>query len=84
VLYENQDQRMIDYQAQLITTLRTELKSYQAQYKEKCAEVERMAPSANFYAQMQEAILQNPILQGEWDRFCSFLKMALDDATYFS
>jgi hypothetical protein len=63
----------------MITLMRTELKSCQDQYKEARAEIKRTAAAAKFYDKMQEAILENPILQGEWDRFCSFLKLSLED-----
>ena len=38
--------------------------------------VNELTKAANYYMRMQRAILANPILQGEWTRFCSFLKMA--------
>jgi hypothetical protein len=63
-------------QARQITNLRIENDRLK---KENAILADRNAKDhqpAIFYRQLQAAILENPILQSEWDRFCSFLKLA--------
>lgn len=70
------DQRMIETQARHISRLRSEYEELRASYTELQAKTERDAPAASFYFQLQQAIVENPIIQSEWERFCAFLKMA--------
>ncbi len=75
-MYVSQDRRMIDQQAQIISTLRDDYAKLQSRYNKLELEIERNKQAAEFYLQLQAAILNNPILQSEWQRFCTFLKMA--------
>lgn len=70
------DQRMIDTQARHISRLRAEYDELRAEHIALQDKTERDAPAASFYFQLQQAIIENPIIQSEWERFCSFLKMA--------
>ena len=69
------DQRMIETQARHISRLRAEYDELRAEYNTLQDKVERDALAASFYFQLQQAIIENPIIQSEWERFCSFLKM---------
>jgi hypothetical protein len=73
------DQRMIERQAQIISDLRREITSLHNQLETEKAVNAKNSRAAVFYFSLQTQILENPILQSEWDRFCSFLKMTQED-----
>ena len=81
------DQAMIEAQAKRISMLQDDLKRAQsdfrkeitrlgAQHSELEARIRKNQQAGEFYLQLQQAILDNPVLQSEWERFCSFLKLA--------
>jgi hypothetical protein len=76
----DQDKFTIDRQARLITTLREDYVVLQKVLAQAEAQNRKNRQAAEFYFELQKQILDNPILQSEWTRFCSFLKMATTDA----
>lgn len=76
---QNSDQRMIDAQAKHISRMRTELEVMQKQLAAAQHELATIRDCGTFYRTMQQAILNDPMLQGEWIRFCSFLRLAAPD-----
>jgi hypothetical protein len=74
-----EDKMMIDAQAALITKLNGQIRSLQQELNKEIGETRALQTAGVFYLQMQRDILANPILQGEWTRFCSFLRMSIPD-----
>ena len=70
-MYMNTDQLMIEKQAQIITQLRTDIKTLRT----KVATLEQYNRAAEFYLEMQRAILASPSLQSEWTRFLAIAKL---------
>jgi len=75
----NQNERMIETQARIISELRRDYSGIQRELQSAKNEINRLRDAGEFYLEMQEAIKDNPILQSEWVRFCSFLKMSIPD-----
>lgn len=75
-MYADQNERMIETQARLITKLREDYAALQRVLAQTEAQNRKNRQAAEFYFELQKHILENPILQSEWTRFCSFLKMA--------
>lgn len=73
------DQRMIDAQAKHISSLRTDLVYMQKKCMAVQQELDSIKDCGMFYRTMQKAILDDPLLHGEWIRFCSFLRLAAPD-----
>ena len=87
----NSNQYMIDRQAKIISQLNRDLRDSYDRIREleifkdqieaikqefgRELSVATILSSAKFYQQLQKTVAENPILQGEWKRFCSFLKM---------
>ncbi len=76
---QNPDKLMIEAQARNITTLRDNLRTANKKVQVLSQELSKVRRSGLFYNKMQEAILESSFLQGEWTRFCSFLRMAASD-----
>lgn len=74
----DQQQMMIDRQAELISDLRKQLQSRDKRIVELELELSRMDTPAKFYLDMQKQIKENPTLLSEWQRFCTFLKIGAD------
>lgn len=70
---------MIKRQGEIISELNEEIRRLRDQRDKAWDELDQIRPAAFFYLGMQKAIIDNPILQGEWTRFCSFLRMANPD-----
>ena len=86
-MFINSDQAMIEAQAKTITKLQNDLKSARDEYKREIArlaaeqenirsQINKNQQAGKFYLQLQQAILDNPVLLSEWERFCSFLKLS--------
>ncbi len=86
-MFIDQNEAMVAKQAQVITDLREEMRRKEIGYKAELqglldtnaklgASIKENQKAGRFYLQLQRAILDNPILQSEWERFCSFLKLA--------
>jgi len=75
----DQQAAMIEAQAHQITKLRKDLRESEDRYQNDIGDHRRNMKAASFYYQLQAAIVANPMLQSEWERFCSMLKMASVD-----
>lgn len=75
------DQRdmMIEKQAQLISTYRSNISKLEAERDRLKNEIDSLHRPAKFYLELQKQVGENPIVQAEWDRFLLVLKMAADD-----
>lgn len=74
---------MIEKQAEQISRLNNDLRRANDAYNTLAAQIEAVKENirvnqraGGFYRQLVRAIQDNPILQSEWRRFCSFLKLA--------
>lgn len=70
--------RMIKTQAEHITRLNKEVKRLKQENELLEIQLKRKREAADFYLSMQNAIISNPFLQNEWEKFLQYLKLALD------
>lgn len=86
-MHRDAEEAMIEAQAKRISMLQDELKRNQDNFRREItrlgndhaqivARMRKNQQAGEFYLQLQQAILDNPVLQSEWERFCSFLKLA--------
>ena len=76
------NQRVYDRQAALIKELRDNYAELDEMYTTLFNEHKRTHVAGEYYLRIQKALEDNPLLQGEWVRFCSFLRLSLTDAEY--
>jgi hypothetical protein len=75
--------RMINRQAELISTLNEENRKLRSQVLKLEGRVEQMEPYVHCYKTLQETVLKYPSLMVEWQRFCVLLKLCdPDEAKY--
>lgn len=66
---------MIEKQAEIIGKLNTQVAGLKQEIASLNYDVIRTARPAKYYMQLQKALLENPDLQPEWDRFLILLKL---------
>jgi len=76
----DQSKRIILAQEKHISKLHENVKSLEKEKQQLQIELDRHSKAAKFYLNMQAEIIKNPLLQSEWERFLSFLKLSMDDA----
>lgn len=70
-----QADRMVQKQAELITKLNKVVRDLKAQVEDEVPLYIEYGHAGVYWLAIQHEIEANPILQSEWDRFCSFLKL---------
>lgn len=70
---------MIAAQAAHISRLNGEVTELRRQVEEWRAKYHANREAAEFYIDLQKHVIENPLLQGEWNRFCSMLKLVGDE-----
>jgi hypothetical protein len=70
---------MIEKQAELISKFRSENTHLHNQVDQLNARLQIKTRTEMFYLDLMKQVVENPILQSEWDRFLSFLKLAADE-----
>lgn len=69
------DRRMVDAQAKLISTLNDSIRDMRSEVKGLEARLQKYERAGKFYLEMQRSIIGSPVLQSEWDKFLVLLKM---------
>lgn len=72
---DQQDSRMYEAQARIISNLRQQLVETTKQKEHLIS----LVGYGTYYRIMQEAIMENETLQDEWNRFVSMLKLCVPD-----
>jgi hypothetical protein len=71
--------RMVNRQAEIISTLNEENRKLRDQVLVLEGKIEHMEPYVHCYKTLQESVLKYPSLMIEWQRFCVILKLCDPD-----
>ena len=69
----------LDTQARQIARLLEQNRQMDVTILELQARIAETESAGAMYLSLQKLIMENPILQSEWTRFCTFLKLSVDE-----